>query len=286
LAGNRYFRRWKMKTMKFRTLCSLLALASCAACNPDDSNRSRGPIVLGDSSTIVTEADPEALRDVVADLQVPAEQLPEAPASATDTAATNAGPSEANATQQSFAGDGLTISFQELKVFFPKIGVRGNKTDLKTARSGTFELQRGNLAGNKLQIAPAAGKINKVSQRYETVAGLEDGTGSLALEGLGKYRSSWSELSATGGAYAMTGLDKPEFHDVSTGTFRNAVQQQAKRERMNRQETQQLLDKAKNYRSIQQAPARITLTAVLWRIEGEDAKGKRFTKELRIDIPR
>ena len=49
--------------------------------------------------------------------------------------------------------------------------------------------------------------------------------------------------------------------------------------------TQEWLNTAKNVRAANQAPAKVVLRSVMWRIEGKDAGGKNFNKELRIDIP-
>lgn len=280
-----------MKIMKLHTLCSIVVLFTLSACSPEDRGKSRGPIVLGDTSTIVTELDSTVLQDVVADIQVPAEQLPETPSEpARDTAKTESAaeaPTSAPAAARSFSGDGLQVGFQELNVFFPGVGAKTySKGDLKKARSATFELQKGKLAGGKMMLAPAGGKITKVTQRYESTVGIQQGTGSLTLDGLGKYRSGWQELNPTGGAYILSGLDQPDFHSVSAPTFKNAVTQQARRERMSKQETRQLGDEARNYRSVKQPPARIALSSVSWRIEGQDAAGKKFSKEIRMDLPK
>lgn len=288
LAGNRYFRRRKKKIMKLHILFSLFVVASLSACSPEDRGKSRGPIVLGDSSTIVTETDTAILQDVVADIQVPAEQLPEAPAEpARDTVESTPAAAAPTPAAQTFSGDGLQIGFQEVNVFFPGIDAKTySKGDLKKARSATFELQKGRLAGGKMQLAPAGGKITKVTQRYESTVGIQQGSGSLTLSGLGKYRSDWKELNPGTGAYILTGLDQPEFHSVSAPTFRNAVTQQTRRDRMSKQESKQLSDLARNYRSVKQAPARIEISSVSWRIEGQDAAGKKYNKEVRMDLPR
>ncbi len=48
-----------------QAVCAMLLLASCTG---NGSNGNRAPIVLGDTSTIVTETDSRYTRDLVADL--------------------------------------------------------------------------------------------------------------------------------------------------------------------------------------------------------------------------
>jgi branched-subunit amino acid aminotransferase/4-amino-4-deoxychorismate lyase len=66
----------------------------------------------------------------------------------------------------------------------------------------------------------------------------------------------------------------------SPSALRNAVQQAARRQRLNRSDTQEWLDAVRNVRSANQSPATVVLRSVMWRIEG-----KGFSKELRIDLP-
>jgi hypothetical protein len=269
--------------MNVRILLAVLAM-SLAACTGEEPAQSRGPIILGDSSTIVTETDPEALRDLVPDLQpvIHTEQTAgqELAAPPADTATR---PAEAAKPQP---GDGLTVAFKEVTLFIPGIKTRSyGRADLQKARSATYELTDGKLAGARMQAS--GGTVSKVSQRYETMIVLKHGSEQLPLESLGKYTSAWQALRESGNAYAIAGLEpsKLGFKQVSATAIRNAVQQAARKQRLNRKETQEWTAAARNVRSASQAPADVILRSVSWRVEGKDAAGKAFTKELRIDMP-
>ena len=261
-----------------------------ASCNNDPKNKNHGPIILGDSSAIVTESDPVYLQDQVPDLRpVDAEQTDGPSAAATTTTAVKdavpATPAQPVAAQP--AGNGLTIGFKEITVFIPNITTKSyGKQDLKNARGATYELSSGNLAGNQLRMSN--GTVTKVTQRYQTLVALQDGNETLLLESLGTYASDWENLNGSNGTFSISGLEpaRLDYNNVKPAAIRNAVQQAARKARMSRNGTQDWLDYARDVRSAKQKPCVIVLRSVSWRINGKDAAGKSFNKEVRMDLPR
>ena len=272
--------------MNLRILMMAGLVVGLTACNMENTTKSRGPITLGDSSTIITETDPEALTDLVPDLQIVEDNGKDMVAVASKDSAITTPAKATTATPAAVLGKGLNVAFKELTIFIPDIATRNyGKADLQKARSATYELTGGKLAGAKLQVSGAT--VTSVSQRYETVIMLQKGRDELPLESLGKYTSAWQALSGAQGSYVITGLEpsKLGFKQASAATIRNAVQQTARRQRLNRSETQEWQNVARNIRAANQAPAKVVLRSVMWRIEGKDAAGKSFNKELRIDVP-
>lgn len=259
---------------RYCLLSSLLLLL--AACGRNES-ASRGPIVLGDSSTIVTESDPTLLQDLVPDLKPTFEEA--------DTAAKL--PDTTKAVQplaqnrQAAPSGGLVVAFKEVTLNIPGIETRSYSTpDLQKAHGATYELTSGRLDGAELRITGA--QATKVSQRMQTMLMLKDGSDELVLESLPKQLSAWEEISGSGGVYKISGLSAKElsYKMPSVNALRNAVQHAARKARLNRRETQEWLDAVRNLRSANQAPAVVVLRAAMWRVEG-----KGFSKELRIDVP-
>ncbi len=264
--------------MQHRYALLLIPIISFAACK-GDGGKSRGPISLGDSSTIVTETNESLLQDQVPDLKpvITSERAEEAQAQqpAADTSV------KAQALQQAApAGNGLSIQFKEVTVFIPGITVREQVKDYSTARGASFTLSGGSLEGASLRISGNA--VTKVSQRTQTMLALKDGSDKLTLESLPKQTSGWEALSGSTGAYSITGLSGTdlEYKMPSPAALRNAVQQAARKARLNRQDTQEWLDAVRNLRSADQAPATVVLRSVMWRMEG-----KGFSKEVRVDVP-
>jgi len=273
---------------------SLLAgsMVFFTACS-DPQNKNHGPILLGDSSTIVTETDPVYLQDMVQDLrpsiekEVEEETQPVATTTVTDTAKPAAAKPEEKPAPAQPAGNGLTIGFKEVTIFIPNITTRSyNKQDLQKARGATYELSSGNLAGNQLRITN--GTVQKITQRYQTVIALQDGNVKLPLESLPTYSSAWTALKGSNNSFNIADLEanKLNHSDAKPAAIRNAVQQATRKARMSRKEAADWQDAAKNVKTVDKAPCVVLLRNVSWRIEGKDAAGKSFNKEVRIDLPR
>lgn len=284
----------QIESVNYRTLPYNLLIASSivllASCTNPISNKNHGPIVLGDSVTIITESDPNKLVDQVPDLK-PAieeavEQMPVK--DTTKPVIADQQPQETPAAQtQAPVGNGLNIAFKEVTIFIPNVTTRsyGNK-NLQNARGASYELQSGELAGNTLRMMN--GTVQKVTQRYQTVIVLKDGGDILPLESLGTYSSDWEALRGNGNSFQISGLaaNQLQANKVSQSSIRNAVQQAGRRARMSRSEIADWEDIARNVRSANQAPATVLLRSVSWRIEGKDSRGRAFNKEVRIDLPR
>lgn len=270
------------------------SLFMLTACN-DPKNKSHGPIVLGDSSTIVTETDPVHLQDMVQDLRPAIEQALDttaaiATAPPKDTIKTTAAtpPPEEKAPPAAQApGNGLNIAFKEVTVFIPNITTRSyGRQDLQNARGATYELSSGNIAGNQLKILN--GTVQKISQRYQSVIALQDGNRTLQLESLGIHASDWQTLKGNGSNFSITGLESSRLDYIEAGpaAIKNAVTQATRKARMSKSEASDWQALGKNVRSAERAPCTILLRSVSWRVEGKDAKGKTFNKEIRIDMPK
>ena len=287
-------------TNRFFTNIGLLASGALLiiSCNNEPKNKNHGPILLGDSSGIVTETDPVYLQDMVQDLRPMVEaSSEEQPIGETvadkdvEVAATEKQveqpvekPVEKPAPPK---GNGLNIAFREVSIFIPNIATRSyGRQDLQNARGATFELSSGNLSGNQLQIT--SGKVQKVTQRYQTVIAIQDGGDKLALESLGTYASSWQALKGNGSSFNIAGLEpaRLENNNPRPQAIKNAVQQATRKARMSRKEAKGWEDAARNVRSADKSPCVVLLRSVSWRIEGKDAAGKSFNKEVRIDMPR
>lgn len=255
-------------------LPSLLLLVSCTG---EHNPKSHGPIVLGDSSAIVTVNDPALLRDEVPDLK-PVFKEEDTLSTTKDTAAHPDTP----ATTQALPKEGLVVPFKEITVNIPGIQTRSyGKPNLQKAHGASYELTAGKLEGSQLRLSGGA-TASAVSQRYQTMLMLKDGSDELVLESLPRKSSKWVTLKGSGGVYTIEGLNQNEldYEMPSERTLRNAVQHAAHRARLNRRDTQEWLDAVRRLRSAKQPPAVVVLRAVMWRIEGPG-----FQKDLRVDVP-
>lgn len=270
----------------FIAIVSILFL-SCGG----NQKHTNGPIVLGDSSTIVTETDPKYLSDFVDDIQLqkpvidttPAikEELPQPEVAKTETEPV---PDKTQVAQeQPSTKNGLNVPFKEVTVFIPNIETRSYRNqNLEKANGASYQLTGGKLNGNQLQVSGAT--ITRVSQRYITKVIAKNELGTLELDALNNT-TEWTPLKGNGKTYTITGLNRPIAKKVTPAQIRLAVSRAAKNKRMSRQNIQKWERAVRSVRSLNQKPFTLVIRSVMWKIDGKDAKGKNFQKQLRVDLP-
>ncbi len=264
-----------------------LFLCSCK----DSPSKNHGPIILGDSSTIVTETDPKNLQDLVTDLH------PDIPSSTTrDTTETKeaaAVPDTAKQTkiinpppaqQAQLSGNGLLAEFKDVSVLIANVsGKQSGNPNLQRANGAVYTLTGGTINGAQMKLK---GTVTKVSQRYQSAVLLKNGYGTLVLDNLSET-TDWETMKGSNNQYRISGLDAQslETADANANTIRNAVSKAAKRQRWSRKKTDEVLNSLRHVRNVNQKPLAVTLRSVMWKIDGKDAQGKAFSKQIRIDIP-
>ncbi|GAA4464783.1 hypothetical protein GCM10023093_15830 [Nemorincola caseinilytica] len=259
-----------------------------AACS-DDKPAASGPIVMGDPSTIVTESDPQQLKDLVADLNpvIPPSQDPEEPKPA-DTPAATSQPAAAQQQQPAPSalpsGPGLRAEFRDVTIVVPGLEVKqsGNK-NLQNANGAVYTLTNGNINGATITIS---GTVTKVSQRYQSVVMMKSDIGDIPLDAL-SITSRWETVKGSGNTYKIAGLDERsiQFYDADNEDIRSAVQKAARRRRVSHRRMQDMLNDVRKVRSVNQKPLHGELRSVMWKIDGKDASGRAFSKQIRVDIP-
>lgn len=277
--------------MRAHYLCGLvfLGITSCQNAN----QQSHGAIVLGDSTTIITEANPEYLADFVPDINNRKHQDTAAntPAADTITVAENKKADTAKATAKTSTatlpnnGKGLTVEFSEVTVFIPNIDTRSFKNqNVKSLNGVSYQLASGSLQGNQLEIK--GGNVQKVSQRYISTYVVSKNGKNLVLENMDET-SAWKAVKGSKGIYPIAGLEpsKLDAKKTNAGAIRTAVSRTARAERMSRSEIKEWEGLVKNLKRPDQEPVSVVLQSIMWRIEGKDAKGKSFSKEVRVDMP-
>lgn len=280
----------------FQLFAASLLIASC---NYNGNSGNQRPIVLGDSATIVTETDSQNLKDFVTDLHPVESTTPESdssakPDTASQPAATAAAPAQqpqtpppaakAKEEKEEPVGNGLNVAFKDVTVFIPNIVTRSTHNQNPQRSNGaTYEFVSGNLNGNQIRLS---GSTATVSQRYGTMVVVKNELGTLPLENL-TTTTNWEPLRGRNNNYIISGLDPSRltYPKASPGAIRNAVIKAARRQRMSRRREQEWLNSIRRVRTANQKPLVTVLHNVEWKIQGKNAKGQQYQKELRIDIP-
>lgn len=274
-----------MRSKIYLILFCVIALFSC---NNEGGSGSNKPIVLGDPSTIVTETDTQYLQDFVADIKI-LKQTPQVPTAHDSTAAAPVDSSVQTppvaATNEIPKESGLTVPFKEVTIFIPGVETKTyTKQNLEKAPGASYEITDGQLQGNELKILN--GDVDKVSQRYQTIVVAKSELGILVLESLNEL-DEWKPVKGKGNIYPIKGLTKKEleYKRVSNAAIRTAVTKAARNARLSKANQNKWVASVKNVKAVNQKPLSVALRSVMWKIEGKDPNGKRFQKQLRIDIP-
>lgn len=266
----------------YQSAILFICVAVTVSCDTQGTSGSRGPIVIGDPSTIVTETDPQYLTTTVTDIQIQS--------IADDTITAGSAPVDATPSTPTIAlkgspNEGLQVAFNEVTLFIPGIQTKTyTKQDPKKSSGVSYQLTEGALQGNNLHITGAT--IKKVSLRYMTSVILTNSSREqLLLENL-NFLTSWKEINGDQGIYPIENLEleKLLYTKASSAAILKAVDQAARKKRLSTRAKRAWETEAKKAKSVKHAPLSVVLRSVMWKIEGETSDGKTFVKQLRIDI--
>ena len=275
------------------TYSVLLSAILFASCGGNNNPTGKAPAIqMGDPATIVTETDSQYLTDIVTDLNMSSSRpvtiasKEEAPAPAADTnAVTQETPAAAPAETPMPTGQGLSVPFPQVQFFIPGIATKTYKEpNLETDYGASYELTAGELQGNTITIKGAV--IEEVYMRYQTIIVARNELGTLPLESLRKL-TDWKKVKGNNGVYKIDGLQKGKLEGlkVANKAIRNAVTRDAKSRNWSRSGVQKWLNAVRRTNNTSQKPMHTELRSVMWKVNGKDANGRPFTRQLRIDVP-
>jgi hypothetical protein len=182
------------------------------------------------------------------------------------------------------AGPGLKAEFKDVSILIPNLNAKqSGNPNLKNANGAVYTWVSGNLAGNVLRTT---GNITKVSQRYQSIIVLKTKNGNLPLESL-METVDWKLVKGGNGAYPIIGINENEleYSDATGNEIRNAVMKSARSRHYSSKKTQEWLAALGNPRTANQKPLVVTLRSLMFKIDGKDANGKIFSKQMRVDCP-
>ncbi len=257
-----------------------LMLFSCK-----DQSKENRPIVLGDTSMIVTETDERFLKNNTEDISP-----------------TNKKSSEGKITSMMMQMDsvksvkkleeekgsaplsGFTIHFAECDVVFDNLTAHAiqNNQDERTSNSVSYVVDAGNLDEMNLQVS-GLDEAN-VEQRIFTRLRVEALSDNFVLNDLGKFISPWSALAGKDFKYVSLSNNSLQFFTVENTKIRNAVDRELRKKKKTRQEIQEWMNVIKKTNSYSDEPCKIQVVSAQWRIIGKK-NGKRIQKLIQFDIP-
>ncbi len=273
-----------MRPLLFSALPLLLLTSACTHTGTQTAN---APIVMGDSSTIVTETDSKYLKSVFSDYEMAAPQEKPQPQAAPPKSDTPVGaapvaetPMPATAGKQN--GPGLSVDFGDIDIFIENLRVRNANVAAKGSRSVAYASDGSSFQPKNLVVngAPAANSSLKQKTDFEVM--LNTGKEMLPLPALGKQSTGWQSVSGKNGTFALATPSEPTFK-VTNAAIKNAAQQAARKAGMNRKEQTALLSRLSRVNTVDGDLLQSKAVATLWQLTAKDAKGKTVTKEIRVD---
>ena len=270
-----------------------LFLASCDNAN-NLSGKKFAPIVLGDSSGIVTETDADKLKNIVNDVEyattpivaaeviddvVKEDKKPETASSPEPTPKVE----EPKPAVVANNGKQLTLNIgNNTQIIIAGITTKEFRNqDPSTANDLSYLITAGDIS--KVNISVTNGKLKAISQRYQSTVGLKVEDAIWPLKSLGTKTSDW-ETKKVNGSYNFSENGKLVFNTVSAQKLKDAAQKMLQQKRYKRDIVNNILNKIGSKTNPNSEPFKIIAQNYQFQIEGTDSKGKVFKKIIRLDL--
>lgn len=259
----------------------------CCSCGQNHvNNAAGGAIILGDSSTIVTETDSQFLKDNIPDIEV-GDNTADTINKLTQADTTPVKPIDTPVTKPTATINGYNIDIGDATIIFTGITPKeSKKQNTQQSNDLSYTLSSGNISNAKIVVSGA--KNVAIQQRYQSGLDVKLSSGTIGLDKLGYYTSGWQKLSGKSEngnpTFTIQGLAESQYASVTNAKIKNATEQALKAKRKSSKDIQKLLREVANMRSANDNPGNITIKNVQWSITGTDSKGKVFRKNVRIDL--
>lgn len=250
-----------------------------------EEKKKGNPIILGDSTMIVTEGDGRFLENVTEDISPTNKKTTEGKITAMMMEVDSAKSARKLEEEGSSAPlSGFTINFSECEVVFNGLSAHAiqNNQDERVSNSVSYLRDGGNLFEISLQVKGLT-DIH-VEQRLFTRLAVEDGADEFVLNDLGKFISPWSSLPGKDITFISLGANSLQFFNVDHTKIQNALDRELRKKKKNRKEIEQWMQLIRKTNSYADAPCKVNMVSGQWRITGKK-DGKRVQKLIQFDIP-
>ena len=256
------------------------------ACGDDKKSSSNQPIILGDSSSVVTETDSQFLYNQTEDIapnnhKSSSKKIAQMMVQVDSLNATKK-LEETPVSQTPLLG--LTVSFEDFDVIFNNLSAHPSKRDPDARKSNnvSYIYDGGDFQEMKIQVK----NLHEVSVEEKLVTKLTAVTQNerFVLQSLGTYSSSWYTLPGKENLFISTGKNSIQFNDVNQAKLKTAFTNALQAKKKNSNFTKKALEEVKNARAAIDAPFKIELYSVQFIVKGT-VNGTKIKKLIRFDIP-
>ncbi len=263
----------------------LLAIAILLGLSCNEEKGPATPIVLGDSSTIVTESNPQYLANETNDISPANKKSTEGQITNMMTQIDSAqSVKKLEEKNTSIPLKGFQISFAECEVVFQGLSAHAiqSSQDERQSNSVAYVWDAGNMFEMALQVK-GLDEV-KVEQRTFTRLYAEQGAEAYGLNDLGKFISAWHTLPGKNNQFISLGNNSLQFFPVDHQKISNAVDRELRKRKKSREDIQRWSSLLKQTNSYTDVPCKLLMVSGQWRIIGKQ-NGKRVQKLIQFDIP-
>lgn len=261
----------------------LLVLSAC-----ETKVEEKKPIVIGDSTTIVTEQNEfyrqNNTKDISPTNKNSSEKQIHTMMVQVDSMQSAKKLEEVSASSQKTALRGFTINFTECDIVFDGLSAHAinERQNERTSNSVAYVVDGGNISEMLVQIQTLTEV--KAEQRLFTKLFIELENEIVELQDLGKYISSWTTLQGKENKFVSLNIGNTQFFEVTHEKLVNALDRELRKKKKNKQVLQSGMTLLKNTKNYSDSPCLVKVVSSQWRIIGK-ADGKRVQKLIQFDIP-
>ena len=245
------------------------------ACHNSKDGKHNLPIVMGDSSSIITDKDSSHLKNYVKDI------TPNANASATQKVKTvmheldSAKKVESLNNETPIANTNLgQIDFTNFSIAF--------STPIATNTKEKYSFDAGGYANN-MQLKINTLSDAKVEQRLYTQLHISLNDKDYTLEDLGTFICPWNSLPNKDNLFICNGNTEKKFFEINNNKIKLAVKRELKKDKVPSKEIKDFIASLNNTNDYTDAPCSVKVISSQFKVTGKAGKTK-ITKIFKIDV--
>lgn len=275
--------------MPYRSIYFLIILFfTLLSCKENVVNKT--PIILDDSSFIVTESDTQFLSNITEDIAPVGKKVK---SSATQISQMMAQVDSMNASKKLEQDavekvevniKGFEIHFEECNVTFENVEAHAlnNSQNERATHSVSYLLDAGSLLDTKLEISQL--EDCRVEQRLFVKLAIVNKDQTIQLNELGKNITDWQILAGKNNRFVSVSNNSLIYDQADGNKIRTALEKALKQKRKDKDEIKEWMTIVAKVNKPTDAPCKLIAVSSQWRIVGKKA-GKNIRKLIQFDIP-
>lgn len=248
------------------------------------------PIILDDSSLIVTEVDTQYLKNITEDIAPVGKKVK---SSATQISQMMAQVDSMNASKKleqevvekvDIHIKGFEIHFAECNVTFENVEAHAlnNTQNERATNSVSYLLDVGSMLDTKLEIHQL--EDCSVEQRLFIKLAILHQDQTIILHELGKNITDWQILAGKNNRFVSLSSNSLVYDQADGNKIRLALEKTLKQKRKNKDEIKEWMSAVAKVNKSSDAPCKLIAVSSQWRIVGKK-DGKNIRKLIQFDIP-